>query len=58
MVEEEAEGQGSEGEVEGDKVGRKEEGEYMGGEVWVGPPANLSRINQEREVEETEELAL
>ena len=58
MVEEEAEGQGSEGEVEGDKVGREEEVEHMRGEVWIGPPANLSRINQEREVEETEELAL
>ena len=59
MVEEEAEGQGSEGEVEGDKVGREEEVEYMEGEVWIGPPAKLSRINhQERKVEETEELPL
>ena len=45
VVVEEEEGQGSEGEVEN-----------MGGEVWVGPPANLSRINQETEVEETEDL--
>jgi len=53
VVEEE----GSEGEVEGDKVGREEEVEYMGGEVWTGPPANLSGINhQEQKVEETEEL--
>ena len=56
MVVEEEEEQGSEGEVEGDKVGREEEVEYMGGEVWIGPPANLSRINQETEVEETEDL--
>ena len=35
----------------------KEEAENMEGEVWVGPPAKLSRINhQERKVEETEEL--
>ena len=59
VVVEEEEGQGSEGEVEGDKVGREEEVEYMGGEVWIGPPAKLSRINhQERKVEETEELPL
>ena len=59
VVVEEEEGQGSEGEVEGDKVGREEEVEYMEGEVWIGPPANLSRINhQERKVEETEELPL
>ena len=57
VVVEEEEGQGSEGEVEGDKVGREEEVENIGGEVWAGPPANLSRINhQERKVEETEEL--
>ena len=57
VVVEEEEGQGSEGEVEGDKVGREEEAENMEGEVWVGPPAKLSRINhQERKVEETEEL--
>ena len=57
MVEEEEEGQGSEGEVEGDKVGRKEQVEYMEGEVWAGPPVNLSRINhQERKVEDTEDL--
>ena len=56
VVEEE---EGSEGEVEGDKVGREEEVEYMGGEVWIGPPAKLSRINhQERKVEETGELPL
>ena len=58
VVVEEEEGQGSEGEVEGDKVGREEEVEYMGGQVWIGPPAKLSRINQERKVEETEELPL
>ena len=59
VVVEEEEGQGSEGEVEGDKVGREEEVEYMGGEVWAGPPAKLSRINhQERKVEETGELPL
>ena len=56
VVVEEEEGQGSEGEVEGDKVGREKKVEYMRGEVWIGPPANLSRINQERKVEETEEL--
>ena len=56
VVVEEEEGQGSEGEVEGDKMGIEEEVENMEGEVWVGPPANLSRINQERKVEETEEL--
>ena len=57
VVVEEEEGQGSEGEVEGDKVGREEEVEYTEGEVWAGPPANLFRINhQERKVEETEEL--
>ena len=56
VVEEE---EGSEGEVEGDKVGREEEVEYMEGEVWIGPPAKLSRINhQERKVEETGELPL
>ena len=59
VVEEEEGQQGSEGEVEGDKVGRKEQVEYMGGEVWIGPPAKLSRINhQERKVEETGELPL
>ena len=59
VVEEEEGQQGSEGEVEGDKVGREEEVEYMGGEVWIGPPAKLSRINhQERKVEETGELSL
>ena len=57
VVVEEEEGQGSEGEVEVDKVGR--EVEYTEGEVWAGPPANLFRINhQERNVEETEELPL
>ena len=57
VVVEEEEGQGSEGEVEVDKVGREEEVEYTEGEVWAGPTATLSRINhQERKVEETEEL--
>ena len=56
VVVEEEEGQGSEGEVEGDKVGREEEVEYMEGEVWNGPPVNLSWINQERKVEEMEDL--
>ena len=57
VVVEEEEGQGGEGEVEGDKMGREDEEENIEREVWVGPPANLSRINhQERKVEETEEL--
>ena len=56
VVVEEEEGQGSEGEVEGDKMGREDEVEYIEREVWVGPPANLSQINQDRKVEEMEDL--